>query len=106
MLDRHTRRDLLKLTTASLAAMARPEAAQEQSSDVNGPRAIRRGGRRVESCGTLEGISHVAFANPDGSKVVVLTNWGAHRRLRLRISGREAEVNLPTHSISTLTWST
>ncbi len=67
-------------------------------------RAIRRGARRVESSGSLEGVSHVAFANPDSSKVVVLTNAGAERKSTLRVSGMETAVNLPSDSVSTLTW--
>ena len=67
-------------------------------------RAIRRGARRLESSASLEGVSHVAFANPDGTKVVVLTNAGTERKATLRMSGMETAVNLPADSITTLTW--
>jgi glucosylceramidase len=67
-------------------------------------RAIRRGARRLESSANLEGVSHVAFANPDGTKAVVLTNAGPQRKATLRMSGMETAVNLPADSITTLTW--
>jgi len=39
-------------------------------------RAIRRGARRIGCEGVIENVSHAAFANPDGSSAVVLTNLG------------------------------
>lgn len=67
-------------------------------------RVIRRGARRFESEGNLEGVSHVAFANPDGTRAVVLTNAGVERTARLRLAGRVADVALPADSITSLTW--
>jgi glucosylceramidase len=67
-------------------------------------RVIRRGARRFESDGTLEGVSHVAFAGPDGTRAAVLTNAGSERTARLQLAGRAAEVVLPKDSITTLTW--
>src|SRR5262249_40533613 len=37
-------------------------------------RMMRRGARRFDSQGTLQGVSHVACENRDGQKVLVLTN--------------------------------
>lgn len=68
-------------------------------------RAIRRGARRIDSKGELEGVSHVAFANPDGSKAAVLTNTGKERSIQLRMGARMAGVFLPADSVVTLTWS-
>ena len=68
-------------------------------------RAIRRGACRIGSEGVLENVSHAAFANPDGSTAVVLTNAGAERKVRLELAGRMAEVALPADSVATLTWS-
>jgi glucosylceramidase len=68
-------------------------------------RTIRRGARRFESQGNLEKVSHVAFANPDGTKAVILTNAGAERKALLRLAGMVAELDLPNDSITTLTWS-
>jgi glucosylceramidase len=67
-------------------------------------RVIRRGARRFESDGDLERVSHVAFANPDGTKVAVLTNAGAERTVSLQMAARTAQVALPKDSITTLTW--
>jgi glucosylceramidase len=67
-------------------------------------RAIRRGARRFESQGNLERVAHVAFANSDGSKAVVLTNAGAEKKALLRMAGMVAEVGLPKDSIVNLTW--
>ena len=66
-------------------------------------RAIRRGARRFDSQGGLEMISHSAFANPDGGKVVVLTNSGAQRTVRLLLAGMMTEATLPSDSVVTLT---
>jgi glucosylceramidase len=68
-------------------------------------RAIRRGARRIGSEGVIEKVSHAAFANPDGSSVIVLTNAGEERKVRLELAGRMAEVALPADSVATLTWS-
>ncbi len=67
-------------------------------------RGIRRGARRFESEGGVDGVSHVAFANPDGTSAAVLTNAGAARTARLQLAGRTAEVALPEDSITSLTW--
>ena len=40
-------------------------------------KAVKRGARRIESTGQVEGVSHVAFTNPDGSTAVVITNTRA-----------------------------
>jgi glucosylceramidase len=67
-------------------------------------RAIRRGARRIESASVLPGLSHVAAVNADGSYAVVLTHAGASRRVAVRLSGMEAEVQLPSDSITSMTW--
>lgn len=67
-------------------------------------RAIRRGARRVESTGNIEGVSHAAFSNSDGITAVVLTNEKAPRSVTLRTLGGQCEVHLAGNSITTLTW--
>lgn len=67
-------------------------------------RAARRNARRFDSQARLEKVSHVAFANPDGSQAVVLTNTGAERKARLQLAGMAAEVVLPAASVLTLSW--
>jgi glucosylceramidase len=68
-------------------------------------RAIRRGARRIGSEGAIENVSHVAFANPDGSSAAVLTNGGPEKKVRVELAGRMAEVTMPADSVVTLTWS-
>jgi glucosylceramidase len=67
-------------------------------------RAVRRGARRYASTGAVEGVSHVAFANPDGGHVAVLTNTGAARTVRLVVGKREAEIALAGDAVCTLSW--
>jgi glucosylceramidase len=68
-------------------------------------KAIRRGAKRFDSQGNVEGVSHVAFTNPGGTKALVLTNAGtAAKVVRLQLAGVTAEVRLPKDSVSTLTW--
>jgi glucosylceramidase len=67
-------------------------------------RALRRGALRFDSQGDLAAISHVAFANSDGTKALVLTNAGAERKVRLRLAGMMAELVLPNDSVATLAW--
>lgn len=67
-------------------------------------RAVRRGARRVESTGEIKDVSHVAFINPDGSRVVILTNAGGPAKLAVTVQGKAAEINLPADSVSTLSW--
>jgi glucosylceramidase len=68
-------------------------------------RSIKRGARRIDSTGTLAGISHVAFENPDGTRVAVVTNQGAAQRATLRIASVKADVTLDADSVSTFAWS-
>jgi glucosylceramidase len=68
-------------------------------------RAIRRGARRADSEGEIENVSHAAFVNPDGTSVMVLSNTGAERRVRMVLADRMAEITLPADSVATLQWS-
>jgi glucosylceramidase len=67
-------------------------------------RAIRRGAQRIESAGVLQGLSHVAAVNADGSYAVVLTNSGGGRRVAVRVAGMEAEVEMAADSMTTMMW--
>ena len=64
-------------------------------------RFIKRGARRVQSSGT--DLPHAAFANPDGSRVVVIANPGTSRSVAVRESGRVG-VPLNANSVTTLLW--
>ncbi len=68
-------------------------------------KAVRRGARVIATKGTLAGIDHVAFANPDGDYVLVLTNQGEEQAIDCRFEGKRLNLNLPRNSIVTLQWS-
>jgi glucosylceramidase len=67
-------------------------------------RLLRRGARRFESQGTAGDLTHIAFENPGGEKVVVLTNAGAARKVVLNFGLNSAEVSMEGNSIATLVW--
>jgi len=64
-------------------------------------RFIRRGAVRIESQGTTPNLEHVAFENPDGRRVVVLTNSGSARSCELRLGNSAAIFSLPANSVTT-----
>jgi glucosylceramidase len=67
---------------------------------------VERGARVIASSGTVPGVEHVAFANPKGDTVLVLTNSeSAARKVSCRRDGKAADVNLPPDSVTTLQWS-
>ena len=67
-------------------------------------RFIRRGARRIDSQAELKDITHVAFENPNGDKVVVVTNSGPAREVSLQLGSWRADVQLDPDSVTTLTW--
>ncbi len=69
-------------------------------------RHIRRGARVVESTGGAKGVSHVAFVNPDGGSVVVVSNeGGSSATQRVVVGDMAVEVSIPADSVTTLAWS-
>lgn len=67
-------------------------------------RAIRRDALRFDSQGGSAQVSHVAFKNPDGGNVLVLTNAGPEIAAQVQLAGMAAQVPLPADSVATLTW--
>jgi glucosylceramidase len=72
---------------------------------------VRRGAWCVESNGTVEGLTHVAFRNPDGGMVLVITNDSAvERTITIEHVGnadaqpRVADVRVEADSVTTLCW--
>lgn len=65
---------------------------------------VKRGAVRIGSNAALEDISHVAFRNPDGGLVLVVTNPGNTRTVGLRAGKTNAELTLPSNSVATFTW--
>jgi glucosylceramidase len=68
-------------------------------------KAVRRGARVIASSGSVSGLEHVAFANPAGDYVLVLTNQGEAREIACRFEGKSLHLSLPKNSIVTLQWS-
>jgi glucosylceramidase len=67
-------------------------------------RVIRRGAHRFDSQSTDADLRHIAFENPDGQRVLVVTNTGPARAIELRVADRAASVPLKANSLTTLTW--
>jgi glucosylceramidase len=65
-------------------------------------RFIQRGAYRIDSRSADKSLHHCAFQNPDKSFVVVLTNPGSERRLRLRLERQVATLALATNSVTTV----
>lgn len=68
-------------------------------------RHLRRAARVFESSGGPRGVDHVAFENPDGGRVLVLTNAGnAVSKARIVLGDGSTDVDLPADSVTTLAW--
>jgi glucosylceramidase len=67
-------------------------------------RGVRRGARRFESQSAAADLRHVALENPDGQKVLVVTNPGPAKTIELRLANKAATVSLKNNSLTTLTW--
>ena len=67
-------------------------------------RNLKRGARRFESACKLAGVDQVAFENPDGQKIVVITNSGEAKTVSLKQANKVAEVALVPDSVTTLSW--
>jgi glucosylceramidase len=67
-------------------------------------RMMRRGARRFDTQSAATDLQHVAVENPDGGRVLVVTNPGPARKIELRIANRSAQVQLKENSLTTLAW--
>ncbi len=65
---------------------------------------VQRGARVIASEGEVEGVSHVAFRNPDGGYVAVFANTGQKQDVPLRFGNQATEITLPAGSVLTLAW--
>jgi glucosylceramidase len=68
-------------------------------------RAVRRGAKRIDSTGTVAGVDHVGFENPDGRRALLISNSGSATTVTLRQGSQSASVNLAATSVTTLSWS-
>jgi glucosylceramidase len=67
-------------------------------------RVIRRGARRFDSQTFGSDFQHVAFENPDGQQVLIITNSGAARTIEVRRANKIAQIPLKADSLTTLVW--
>ena len=67
-------------------------------------RVVRRGARRFDSQSSVADVQHVAFENPDGQKVLVLTNAGPAKTIELQLGTMAAAISLKVDSVTTLSW--
>jgi glucosylceramidase len=67
-------------------------------------RVIRRGARRFDSHSAAVDLQHVALENPDGQRVLVVTNPGPARNVDLRLANMRASVLLNANSVTTMAW--
>jgi len=65
---------------------------------------VKRGARRFESACQLPGVEQVGFENPNGQKVLVITNSGVGKTVTLKQANKAAEIALSADSVSTLSW--
>ena len=68
-------------------------------------RNVRRRTKRLGSACQMEGVEQVAFENPDGQKVLIVTNSGLARTATLKQGNDAADVNLAADSLRSLLWS-
>jgi len=67
-------------------------------------RFIRRGALRFDSQGMIPDLDHVGLENPDGQRIIVLSNAAVDRTVTLQLGAMAAEVNLKKDSVTTLVW--
>ncbi|MBC7996922.1 MAG: hypothetical protein IAF58_03205 [Leptolyngbya sp.] len=63
---------------------------------------VKRDAYRVGSEGEIADLVHVAFENPNGDKILVVTNGGAARTISIRIGDRICDTKLDGDSVTTL----
>ncbi|EQD37270.1 glucosylceramidase, partial [mine drainage metagenome] len=59
---------------------------------------LQRGARILGSSGDLPGIAHVAAENPDGSRVLVVTNQRSAQSVQCTLGARALALELPPDS--------
>jgi glucosylceramidase len=67
-------------------------------------KSIRRGAVRFDTQSAATEVQHVGFENPDGQRVLVLTNQGAATNVALHLEESTAEISLDSNSVTTLVW--
>jgi glucosylceramidase len=63
---------------------------------------VQRGARVIGSQGDLDGIDHVAFENPDGTRALVITNRKGQQSVECEIEGQRLGLTLDRDSVTTV----
>ncbi len=67
-------------------------------------RVLDRDAQVFASTGDLPGLSHIAAENPNGKKVLILTNQAAEQQVQIALANQTLPLTLPADSITTLAW--
>lgn len=68
-------------------------------------RLMKRGARVFRTEGNINDVSHVAVQNPDGGRVLVLTNRGKQQqKVEIALGSQALDLDLPADSVYTLSW--
>jgi glucosylceramidase len=65
---------------------------------------VKRGAKRIDSSASLADVEHIAFENPDGQRVAVITNAGAARSVSMHDGDNAVDIKLEPNSVTTLLW--
>ena len=65
---------------------------------------MQRGAKIMASYGDIGGVEHIAAQNPDGSRVLILTNPGAEQKLQVTLGNQAIDMLLRADSVTTLIW--
>ncbi len=63
---------------------------------------VKRGAKRIFTSSSAEGLHQAAFVNPDGGKVIVLTNEGQLRNIAIYVNGEIITIRMNADSMATL----
>jgi glucosylceramidase len=63
---------------------------------------MQRGASVFTTKGDIPKVTHVAAQNPDGTRVLVLTNRGQDQTVQCAIEDKSLELQLPANSVTTL----
>lgn len=65
---------------------------------------VKRQAARIASHSDASELAHIAFRNPDASKVLVVTNTGGARSLQIRAGEAVGTVMIPANALATMVW--
>jgi glucosylceramidase len=65
---------------------------------------VKRDAVRIDSQGELEKITHVAFQNPDGRYVLIVSNSGDGKKVQIKLDEKSIDCQLEPNSVTTFAW--